>query len=368
MIIDINSPIPKYYQLQTWLIEQIEGGVYQPGDNIPTEEEFVKTTGIARATVRHAIQNLVQHGYLVRKRRLGTFVLKRVKRSLDRPVVGVLLPDIRKGYAPELARGIEDEAIKIKHSVILGNTDDLYEKANYHAERFIENGVQGVVFIPTAASDEENRKIIDTFEEQNIPVVLADRTIQNVEIDYVTTNNFEGAFELNQHLIKKGHKKIATILSTRFSTERQRFEGYKKALDDNNIKLDTSIVIADVGPYVKDIYIGAISELLAQKEKFTAIFAGNDRVAYRIYSIAQSMGIHIPDDISLTGYDDLVSKRSHPMELTTMHQPIHEMGHESMKLLINRIQDNKKEVSQIVLKSKFIERSSVKDISNNNKL
>ena len=368
MIIDKNSPIPKYYQLQTWLIEQIEHGVYQPGDSIPTEEEFVKTTGLARATVRHAIQNLAQHGYLVRKRRLGTFVLNRVKRNNERPVIGILLPDIRKGYAPELSRGIEDEAIISKNSVILGNTDDLYEKANYHVERFIENGVQGVVFIPTAASDEKNKTIISTLQEQNIPVVLADRTIQNVEVDYVTTNNFEGAYELNQYLIRKGHKKIATILSTRFSTERQRFEGYKKALNDNDIKMDTSIVIADVGPYNKDIYISAITELLTQKNKFTAIFAGNDRVAYRIYSIANSMGIHIPDDISITGYDDLVYKRSHPMELTTMHQPIHEMGHESMKILLNRIQNNKTEVQQRVLKSKFVERSSVKDISNDNKL
>ncbi|MEE9190639.1 MAG: substrate-binding domain-containing protein, partial [Candidatus Neomarinimicrobiota bacterium] len=228
----------------------------------------------------------------------------------------------------------------------------------------LENGVQGAVFIPTADSDEKNIQIVDKLKDHGIPVVLADRTIQNIEIDFVTTNNFEGAYQLNQHLIKNGHTKIATILSTRFSTERQRFEGYKKALSDNNIAIDPSIIIANMGPYVKEDYVDAITALLKKHERFSAIFAGNDRIAYRINSVAETMGIRIPEDISITGYDDLVFKRSHPMQLTTMHQPIHEMGHVSMKLLLSRIRGDRQEVIQRILKSNFIERTSVKDISN----
>jgi DNA-binding LacI/PurR family transcriptional regulator len=363
MLIDKTSPIPQYYQLETWLIEQIEQGVYQPNDKIPTEEEFVRMTGLARETIRHAIKNLVQSGYLIRKRRLGTFVIKRERKADEKPLIGVLVPDIRKGYAPELARGVEDEAILTKHSIILGNTDDLSEKASFHVERFLENGVQGVVFIPTADSDIKNKQIIEKLNEHGIPVVLADRTISNIEIDYVTTNNFEGAYQLNQFLIKNGHRKIATILSSRFSTERQRFEGYKKALKDNNIAIDPSIIITNLGPYVKDDYVNAITDLLVKSERFSAIFAGNDRIAYRINSVAETMGIRIPEDISITGYDDLVFKRSHPMQLTTMQQPIHEMGHVSMKLLLSRINGDSQDVIQRILKSNFVERTSVKNIS-----
>ena len=110
MIIDRNSPVPNYFQLQTWLREKIELGVFKPDDKIPTEEEFVQITGLARATIRQAVQNLVNMGYLLRKRKLGTFVLKRTDASDKRTIVGVLVPDIRYGYAPELARGAEDEA------------------------------------------------------------------------------------------------------------------------------------------------------------------------------------------------------------------------------------------------------------------
>jgi len=228
MIIDRNSRVPNYFQLQTWLIEQIDQGVFKPNDKIPTEEELSKITGLARATIRQAIQNLVNLGYLDRKRRLGTFVIHRTARSEKRPAIGILVADIRSGYTPELARGAEDEAAKNKHSLILCNTDDLYVKADFHADRLLENSVSGVIFIPTAAPDNQNRQIVEKFRRKKIPVVLADRTIPDLEIDYVTTNNFQGAFEITNYLIKKGHKNIAIVLSTLFSTERLRLEGYKR--------------------------------------------------------------------------------------------------------------------------------------------
>src|SRR4030042_6835979 len=103
MIIDRNSPVPQYFQLQTWLIEQIDQGVIKPGDRIPTEEELTRITGLARATVRQATQNLVNLGYLVRKRRLGTFACERKQKQEKANIIGVLVPDIRSGYAPELA-------------------------------------------------------------------------------------------------------------------------------------------------------------------------------------------------------------------------------------------------------------------------
>lgn len=97
MIIDRNSPIPRYFQLQTWLIEQIEQGVFRPHDKIPTEEEITQQTGMARATIRQAIQNLVNKGYLYRKRRFGAFVLSQTADVGKSHIVGVLVHDIRSG-------------------------------------------------------------------------------------------------------------------------------------------------------------------------------------------------------------------------------------------------------------------------------
>ncbi len=359
MIVNKSSPIPQYFQLQTWLMEQIEQGILKHGVQIPTEKELGQITGLARATIRQAVGNLVNMGYLVRKRRLGTFVQDREIATEKRTIIGILIPDIRSGYAPELARGAEDEAAKHQHSLILCNTDDLYMRAEHHADRLIEAAVSGVIFVPTATSHEKNSLIIEKFTKRNIPVVLVDRTIPGIEVDHVTTNNFDGAYELTSYLIQRGHRKIALILSESFSTEKERLKGYHAALADHDIPIDPTIVIPDAGPFIKEHYRELIRALLEHRGDFTAVFAGHDRIALLFYSVARDMGLSVPDDFSLVGYDGLPFTT---ITLTTMHQPIYEMGQESLKLIMSRVQSERVESREIVLKSHLVERSSVRDL------
>ncbi len=356
MIVDKTSPIPSYFQLQTWLKEQIQQGIFKLNDKIPTEEELVKLTGLARATVRQAIQNLSNMGYLVRKKGLGTFVTTPQVNPHKQIIIGIIVPDIRNGYAPELARGAEDEAAKNKHSLILCSSDDLFVKAEFHANRLIENYISGVIFVPTSSSDSMNKLIVQKFQEKNIPVVLADRSIPNLELDFVTTDNFEGAFNLTNYLISKGHKKIAFVYSNIFSTERLRFEGYKKALKDNGIQIDQSIVVSHSGPFNDEQFSKYATSILKQRKKISAIFAGHDRIAQTFYLVAKNMGLSFPEDLSIVGYDDL---NFTTISLTTMHQPIYEMGVESMKLINSRINGENKKPKSIILNSFLMERDSV---------
>jgi LacI family transcriptional regulator len=359
MIINKSSPIPQYYQLQTWLIEQIEQGIFKPNDKIPTEEEINRLTGLARATIRQAIQNLVNMGYLARKRRFGTFVLDRNQAISKQTIIGVIVPDIRLGYSPELARGAGDEASNNRHSLVLCNTDDLFVKADFHADRLIDNGISGVIFIPTAASDEKNSKIINKFTRNNVVVVLADRLIPDLDIDFVTTDNLEGANAITRYLIEKGHRRIAITLSTLFSTERDRLTGYKNALLENNIQVDDSLIFTTNTRFTEEHYMQVARKMLLKKQKFTAIFAGHDRIAFTISTVAKSMGIKIPQDLSIVGYDDLPFTATHPLSLTTMRQQIYEIGQKCMQLILTRINKKHPSTSKVVLKSSLIERGSV---------
>lgn len=356
MIVDKNSPIPQYFQLQTWLAEQIQQGIFKLNDKIPTEEELVELTGLARATVRQAIQNLANMGYLARKKGLGTFVTIPQVNPQKQTIVGIIVPDIRAGYAPELARGVEDTAAKSKHSLMVCSSDDLFIKAEFHANRLIENSVSGVIYVPTASSDAKNRLIVQKFRERNIPLVLADRTIADLDIDCVTTDNFDGAYKLTTYLIKKGHRKIAFVFSNIVSTERLRFEGYKKALEDNGIQFNPSIVVSHSGPFNDEQFSKYAHSVLKQGKKITAVFAGHDRIAFTFFAVGKEMGISFPDDLSIVGYDDL---NYHTIPLTTMHQPIYEMGLESMKLISSRIRGAKDGPKSIVLTSYLVERDSV---------
>lgn len=364
MIIDRNSPVPQYFQLQTWLREQIEQGIFKPEDKIPTEEELVQITGLARATIRQAIGNLVNMGYLTRRRRLGTFVTRRTNLSNHRNIIGVLVPDIRSGYTPELARGVEDAAANNKLSTILCNTDDLFIKAAFHAERLIESNVCGVIFVPTAASDEKNLQIVDKFRKRNIPVVLADRVIPDTDVDYVTTDNFNGGYQLTSYLINKGHRKIGITLSTLFSTERLRYEGYRQALTDAGITPEPGWIRLHDGPFTEKHYQEVSKALLGADRKISAIFAGHDRIAYVVYSVAQKMGLKIPTELSIVGYDDLHPTCSHLISLTTMHQPIYEMGRESLNILVSRMNGDQSDTKRLELVSNLVERSSVVPLKN----
>ena len=358
-MINKKSPVPKYFQLQTWLQDRIEQGYYATNEKIPTENELVKLSGLSRATVRQALRNLENDGYIIRKKRLGSFVQKIEKKSTNIPTVGILIPDIRSGYAPILARGAEDEATKNNVSLILCNTDDMLSQAGYHIERLIKLNVSGIIYIPVAASDQKNLKVINKLIRKKIPVVLADRGIQDSNLDFVTTNNFDGSRQITQHLINNGHERIAFLSNNLYSTERLRYDGFMSKMKEHNINQDSSITIRDNGAFNVNRYLNHAHQILKNKRKFTAVYAGHDRIALLFYAAAKNLGMRVPEDFSLVGYDNMPLTT---VSLTTMHQPIYEMGQESLRLIISRMNNEKSNIKNIILNSNLIERSSVRTI------
>ena len=364
MNIDRNSPVPQYFQLESWLEEQIDQGVYTQDDKIPTEEELVNMTGLSRPTIRHAIQNLVNKGYVVRKRKLGTFVSRKINEPTRQNIIGILVNFYKSGYAMELIRGAGDESAKNNYSIILCNTDDSYVNANMHAERLLEHNVSGVIVVPTAAADDKNRMLVQKFLRKDIKVVVADRQIPDLEIDNVITDNFQGAYNITNYLISKGHRKIAISTTTLFNTSRERLAGYKQALKDANIPVDPTFIFTNNERFTEKTYYEYARLILSHARKITAVFSGDDRMAGAIYSEAKKLKIKIPDDISLVGYDDLPYSYTPFFELTTVHQPIYEMGQKCMALLMDRINNNNNNYQQIILESYLSEKRSVLPLNN----
>ena len=359
MVINNKSSVPKYFQLQTWLQDRIEQGYYSANDKIPTENELVKLSGLSRATVRKSLRNLENNGFIIRKKRIGSFVKKLKKSSNYGKTVGLLVPDIRSGYAPILARGAEDEAVKNDISLVLCNTDDNPRQASYHIERLIKLSVSGVIYIPVAATDRKNIQIISKLKKANIPIVLADRGIKNSDLDLVTTNNFKGSRQITQYLIDKGHKKIAFLSNTLYSTERLRYDGFVSKMMEKDLPIHKNVTILDKSAFNVNNYLEHAHQILKNKKNFTAVYAGHDRIALLFYAAAKNLGLSVPQDFSIVGYDNMPLTT---VSLTTMHQPIYEMGQESIKLIITRMKNKNANIKNIILNSNLVERSSVKDI------
>ena len=125
-------------------------------------------------------------------------------------------------------------------------------------------------------------------------------------------------------------------------------------------KATPALIVTDSGPFIKERYREFARTLLQRKDDFTAVFAAHDRIALLFYSVAQQLGLSIPEDVSIVGYDDLPFTT---IALTTIHQPIYEMGQESLRLIMAKIGGELAEPHKIVLKSSLIERSSVIQLS-----
>ena len=359
MVINNKSSVPKYFQLQTWLQDRIEQGYYSTNDKIPTENELVKLSGLSRATVRKSLRNLENNGFIIRKKRICSFVKKLKKSPNYGKTVGLLVPDIRSGYAPILARGAEDEAVKNDISLVLCNTDDNPRQAIYHIERLIKLSVSGVIYIPVAATDRKNIQIISKLKKANIPIVLADRGIKNSDLDLVTTNNFKGSRQITQYLIDKGHKKIAFLSNKLYSTERLRYDGFVSKMMEKDLPIHKNVTILDKSAFNVNNYLEHAHQILKNRKNFTAVYAGHDRIALLFYAAAKNLGLSVPQDFSIVGYDNMPLTT---VSLTTMHQPIYEMGQESIKLIITRMKNKNANIKNIILNSNLVERSSVKDI------
>lgn len=360
MIIDEKSPIPKYFQLQVWLKEQIDQGIYHLHEKIPTEEELSKDLNLSRATVKHAIQNLADRGYVTRKQKLGTFVSKHALQSSKSYRIGLLLHYYKSGFGIEIIRGAGDKAIEHNCQLILCNSFDLHGQAEHHADRLIDQGVTGVVYVPTAAADDKNRSIVEKFLKNRIPVVLADRTINGVAIDQVITDNFEGAHKITAHLIRCGHSKIAIVINTLLSSARERLAGYKKALQDAQIDINPDLIFSSDEHFSEENCQDIARMILSQKKTYSAIFAEHDKMAFTLCTLARQAGIRIPEDLSVVGYDDDPIIGHHAVQLTTVHQPLYEMGEQCITLLLKRITGDSSAKQTVLLHSCLVERESVR--------
>lgn len=368
-MIDKSNPIPLYYQIKNDIFNDIENGTYIAGERLPAERLLAEQYGVTRMTIRQAIKVLVEQDYLHVRQGSGTFVSERKPSAAadEHKNIGLFVPDIQRGIMIDLIRGIEDAAHHDGYNTILCNTDNSYEKAHGYIDRLLANGVSGAIYVPiqdienTERKEEQNKEIIERFINSDTPIILVDHGCKLISTDLVISDNFGGGFGLTRHLVEMGHRRIAVVYDFEESSVLDRLAGYQKALRDVAIEFDPDLVqnIKESG------FTESFAELVKRivyDIKATAIFAMNDLLAADVYYHADKLGITIPTDISIVGYDDLPFSERLQTPLTTMHQPLYQMGRESFALLIERLQHPQDQFKKVILPNQLVIRKSVKKI------
>src|ERR1700680_3725226 len=269
------------------------------------------------------------------------------------PVLGVVIPDITNPFFGALFRGIEDGASPRGYNVLLCNTDGSPERQRSHLQSLAARRVDGVILASTFLKDPAVRWL----RHQRTPYVLVNRYSDEALDPFVGSDDVTGARLATQHLLSLGHVRIAHLAGqTTISTGVQRRRGYQMALAGAGVPFDPELLV-DAG-FTEDGGDRATEGLLALKKPPTAVFAVTDMTAVGAYAAARRLGLRVPEDLAIAGYNDIPLAARLIPGLTTVHVPIHELGTVAARMLLEQIETGVLAPKQVVFAPQLVVRGS----------
>ena len=349
--------------------ERILDGRLPVGTRLPTDNELAAEYQLSRDTIRHALALLADEGLIERVQGRGTFVCQpptedsSVRNVQAEKQIGLLLSmGYRQGgtFPQDILIGVEQAVKAHGYSIMLSYTEGDPAQQMREIARMSSNHVAGLIICPVASATDAD--VIERLQTTDLPLVFVDRYLSEVAVDYVGADNRAGGYRATEHLIILGHRRIGFIFLAEETLEttssvRERWQGYCEALQKYGVPYDSSLVIADADPKCASTLPG-IHEFLQRPDRPGAIFAVNDLVALDVMQAAHVLGLRIPQDLALVGFDnELFAARITP-PLTTIAQPFFDVGLRAGSLLVNRIEGNTSAPKHIELPANLLIRES----------
>lgn len=260
--------------------------------------------------------------------------LARSLRRQQTQTIGVLIPQLDQPFFSTLAFAIEKALFPHEYRTLICSAEEDPEKENAYTEIMLRQRVDGVIMVPTGLSASNLRLLL----EKNVPVVLVDRDLPDIQVNRVLVSNFEGAHNAMSYLLGLGHRHIGVIGAPEYSQAMQaRVAGTKQALHDFDIDPDPDLLV--MGSLQQfDMGYQSARRLLQRTPRPTAIFALMDVIAIGVMHAAAEAGLRIPQDLSIMGFDDISLAAYSVPTLSSVAQPIYQIGEVAIRLLLKHIQ------------------------------
>ncbi|MCF6092790.1 LacI family transcriptional regulator [Microaerobacter geothermalis] len=329
----------------------------------PTIKDVAKLANVSIATVSRVINNspLVteETKRLVHRaiRELGYEPNALARGLVNRKTntIGVLIPDVSNFFFSEVFKGMEDAAHQFGINVIICNTDMSKDRMLKYIKFLKEKQVDGVIFTSEPVTEEYRASFISL----GVPVVLISTSDEEGTFSSVKVDDYQAAYDGVSYLISKGHTQIGMI-SGSFDDPiagLPRYEGYKQAIADHGIPFSQDLVVT--GNYRYEGGLESMKKLILLNPTMTAVFAASDEMAIGAMAAIQHLNKRVPEDISVLGFDNVkIAQMSFP-GLTTVAQPLHQLGRRGVELLVESIDDPNKLPQQIFLPHTIVERKTV---------
>ena len=336
--------------------------------NSPKKRPGVTIKDVARASgVSSATVSRVLSGYEFVRESTRTRVMEAVEhlgyvanlqaRSLAggrSHIVGLLVPNLDNSYVGTITRGIDQELERANYDLVLYTSHRHPSNESFYVGAIANGLTEGLLLVAPLVP----MSYLDVLREQNFPYVLIDQADTTENSSVVDATNWQGAYEATRYLSQLGHTRMACItgaLAVRSAVDRLR--GYKAALADCAIPVREELVIE--GDYQQQTGYEATKSLLRSvNPPPTAIFASNDLSAFGSMDAARECGFRIPDDISIIGFDDIPQASLVYPKLTTVRQPLEQMGQVAVKMLLERIEERSRPPQRVTLATQLVIRDS----------
>ncbi|MUT65771.1 LacI family DNA-binding transcriptional regulator [Paenibacillus sp. NEAU-GSW1] len=265
--------------------------------------------------------------------------------------LGLLVPDISNPFFAEIARAVEDEGQRHGYSVFICSTDNKDEKVEHYAALLQQKNVDGVII----STGMQQLSVLKPLLQGGVPVALLAREFPLVTIPSVVVDDYAGGAAAAEHLISLGHRRLAVLAEQdSISSSRERVRGFRQTAEAAGISLDPAYVLSCGRKDGKE----RAMELLSMPNRPSAIFCCNDLLAIEAFRAVKESGLRIPQDCSIVGFDDTVLASVTDPPLTTIAQPIEQLGQTAVQLLVRQIAKPGEEPEKIVLRPSISVRQS----------
>lgn len=355
----------KYNALADFLREEILMGSIRPGEKIPSENELAEKFSMSRHTVRKAISMLVNEGYLSARHGQGTYCVDRRAGRVRSGNIGVITTYISEYIFPRIIQGIDKVLSGNGYSIILKNTGNDTGMEALCLKDILTKNVEGLIVEPTkSVLFSNNIKYYEALDSHRIPYIFIHGYYQLLENrSYILLDDAKGMYEAVGYLAGLGHRKIVGIFKADDIQGINRHKGYAKALNDAGLEYDPDNVIWFHTEDRETKPSQTVRHMIETAQRIDAIACYNDQVAVRILKQLYDLGIKVPQDISVTGFDDSFLSENSPVELTTVTHPKEKLGELAAQILLQMLKDDdylKKPVHEILVPKLVIKGSCIK--------
>ncbi len=304
---------------------------------------------IAQETYERVKSVIAEMGY-------ASSLAARSMRSHRTHVIGLIMPDAGEPFPIEVMKGVNSAIGELEYDLLIYTCGDM--RKHFAADRekkfvsLLNNGITDGVIVITPET---------TYFNTRGPVVAVDPHYEINEYPSVISTNREGSMAAMKYLLGLGHRRIGFI-SGRFDLQSafQRLKGYKDSLAQAGIPVDPNLIVQ--GDFTAELGRECARQLLSLPDPPTAIFAANDQSALGVYQAASEAGLRIPDDLSIVGFDDIPDAAQASPGLTTVHQPIQEMGRIAIQMLLKLIDGQPLENKVVKTSTHLVIRDSCREI------